>query len=62
MNPVAADFLPAAQDVRGNLTLLTGLQRLQARGVEVDEAAVAHARAWLASEEAKAAGVEGFAL
>lgn len=62
MNPVAADFLPAAQDLRGHLTLITGLQRLQARGVAVDEAALAQARAWLASDEAKAAGVEGIAL
>lgn len=62
MNPVAADFLPAAQDVCGQLTLLTGLQRLQARGVEVDEAALTHARVWLASDEAKAAGVEGISL
>ena len=62
MNPVAADFLPAAQDVRGHLTLLTALQRLQARGVAVEEAALAHARTWLASEEAKAAGIEGISL
>ena len=62
MNPVAADFLPAAQDVGGNLTLLTALQRLQARGAAVDEAALAHAREWLASDAAKTAGVDGFAL
>lgn len=62
MNPVAADFIPAAQDARGQLMLLTGLQRLQARGVEVDEAALAHTRAWLVSDEAKAAGVEGISL
>ena len=62
INPVAADFLPAAQDLRGHLALITGLQRLQARGVAVDEAALAQARAWLASDEAKAAGVEGIAL
>jgi len=62
INPVAADFLPAAQDVRGHLTLLTALQRLQATGAEVDEAALAHCRAWLASDEAKAAGLDGVAI
>ena len=62
MNPVPADFLPAAQDVRGQLTLLTALQRLQARGVAVDEIALAHSRAWLASDEAKAAGIEGITI
>jgi len=62
MNPVATDFLPAAQDVSGHLTLLTALQRLQARSAAVDETALAHARAWLASDAAKTAGVDGFAL
>ena len=62
MNPVAADFLPAAQGISGHLILLTGLQRLQARGTMAEEAAVAHVRAWLASEEAKAAGIEGIVL
>ena len=62
INPVAADFLPAAQDLAGNLTLLTALQRLQARGIAVDEVALDHARAWLSSDAAKAAGIEGVAL
>ncbi|HET7538061.1 MAG TPA: hypothetical protein VFJ90_16490, partial [Candidatus Didemnitutus sp.] len=58
----AADFLPGAQDTRGHLALVTGLQRLQARGIAPDEAALAHARAWLASDEAKAVGVSGVQL
>lgn len=62
INPVAADFLPAAQDVRGQLTLLTALQRLQAQGGAVDEAALAHSRTWLATDEAKEAGVDGIVL
>lgn len=62
MNPVAADFLPAAQDLRGHLTLITALQRLQARGAAVDEAVLTHSRVWLASDEAKAAGLEGLAI
>lgn len=62
INPVAADFLPAAQDLRGQLALITGLQRLQARGVAVDEAALAHARNWLMSDEAKAVGIDGISL
>jgi hypothetical protein len=53
----AADFLPAAKDARGQLTLLTALQRLKARGGGADEAALAGARAWLASEEARALGL-----
>lgn len=62
MNPVAADFLPAAQDTGGHLTLLTALQRLQSRGVAVDETALTHIRTWLASDEAKTAGVAGISL
>ena len=62
INPVAEDLLPATQDVNGYLTLLTGIQRLQARGVVVEEAVLERARNWLASEEAKAAGIEGIAL
>jgi hypothetical protein len=58
----APDFLPAAKDTRGQLALVTALQRLQARGAPVDEAALAHARAWLASDDAKAAGVAGISL
>ncbi len=58
----AGDFLPAAKDARGQLALVTGLQRLQARGAAVDEAALAHARAWLATDEAKALGVAGINL
>jgi len=53
----AADFLGAAQDARGRLALVTGLQRLKARGATLDEAAVAAAREWLASAEAQALGV-----
>lgn len=59
-------FLKAAQanpaDARAQLALVTALQRLQARGTTVDEAAFAHARAWLASDAAKTAGVSDIAL
>ncbi len=56
-------FLRAAQtnpdDVRAQLTLVTALQRLQARGAAIDGASLDHARAWLASPAAAAAGVTG---
>lgn len=56
-------FLAAAQanpaDHRAQLTLVTALQRLQARGAAVSEAALAHARAWLASDAASAVGASG---
>lgn len=59
-------FLRAAQtnpdDIRAQLTLVTGLQRLRARGAGIDEAALAHARAWLVTDAAKAAGVAGIEL
>jgi hypothetical protein len=59
-------FLKNAQtnptDARAQLALVTALQRLQARGATVDEAALAHARAWLASEAATTTGVAGLAL
>jgi len=59
-------FLQSAQanpsDVRAQLALVTALQRLRARGATLDEPAVAHARAWLASEAASAAGVAGLTL
>lgn len=62
----AALFLKAAQsnpgDARAQLALVTALQRLAARGATPDEAALAHARAWLASEAAAAAGVSNLAL
>ncbi|WP_415909120.1 hypothetical protein [Oleiharenicola sp. Vm1] len=62
----AALFLQAAQanpaDARAQLALVTALQRLQARGAAPDEAALAHARAWLASDAASAAGVAGVAV
>lgn len=59
-------FLKAAQanpaDARAQLALVTALQRLQARGATADEAALAHARTWLASDAATAAGVGDLAL
>jgi hypothetical protein len=58
----AEDFLPAAQDARGHLALVTALPRLKARGGALDEAAVASARAWLASEEARALGLGEISL
>ena len=54
-------FLRAAQtnpdDVRAQLLLVTALQRLQARGAAIDAASLEHARTWLASPAAAAAGV-----
>lgn len=44
------------------LALLSAIQRLQARGVAVDAAALAHAQAWLASDAAKVAGVADLTL
>ena len=62
----AALFLANAQanpaDVRAQLLLVTAVQRLQARGAAVSESALSHARAWLASDAAKAAGATGIAL
>jgi len=59
-------FLKAAQanpaDARAQLALVTALQRLQTRGVPADETALAHTRAWLASEAAANAGVSDIAL
>lgn len=59
-------FLQAAQanpaDTRAQLALVTALQRLQARGTVADEAALAHARTWLASGTAKTAGVSDLRL
>jgi hypothetical protein len=57
-----ADFLPAARDARGQLALVTALQRLQARGAAVDENARATALAWLASDEARALGLGDLSL
>lgn len=56
-------FLRAAQtnpdDARAQLLLVTAIQRLQARGAAIDGASLEHARAWLASPAAAAAGVTG---
>ena len=61
-----APFVQAAQknpaDIRAQLALVTGLQRLKALGAPPDEAALALARAWLATEAAQAAGVGGLEL
>jgi hypothetical protein len=59
-------FLQAAQanpsDARAQLALVTGILRLRARGATVEEPALAHARAWLASPEARAAGVGAMSI
>jgi hypothetical protein len=59
-------FVRAAEtnpdDVRAQLTLVTALQRLRARGDAIDEAALARARAWLESDAAKSAGLAGLSL
>jgi hypothetical protein len=61
-----APFVAAAQsnpaDVRAQLALVTALMRLEALGAELDDAAVAQARDWLASEAAQTAGITGLAL
>lgn len=62
--PATADlFLRNARanpdDVRAQLTLVTTVHRLRAQGAAVDAAALEHARAWLASEAARSAGVTG---
>lgn len=58
-------FVAAAQanpdDPKAQLTLVSALLRLQAAGRAGDPAAIAHAKAWLASPAAEAAGVSGFA-
>ncbi|MBA4136420.1 MAG: hypothetical protein C0518_03790 [Opitutus sp.] len=54
-------FLKAAQtnpaDARAQLALVTAIPRLRTRGANVDDAALTHARTWLASDAAKSAGV-----
>lgn len=66
VNAPAELFLKAAQenpaDARAQLALVTALRRLSARGAALPEAALAHARTWLASEAAATAGVQGLAL
>jgi hypothetical protein len=61
-----APFVAAAQanpsDVRANLALLTGLQRLKEMGAMVDEEALVLARAWIASEAAQALGLSGIEI
>lgn len=49
-------------DVRAQLALVTAVLRLRELGRATDGTALAHARAWLASPEAQAAGVSGVAL
>jgi hypothetical protein len=46
-------------DIRAQLMLVTGLQRLKGLGASPDEAALDHARAWLSSDAARTAGIEG---
>ena len=57
----AAPLVQAARanpgDIRAQLTLVSGLQRLKALGAPPDEAALALARAWLATDAAQAAGL-----
>lgn len=66
---VQLDAAPFVQDARANpddpraqLALVTALGRLKALGAAPDEAALAQARAWLASAAAQAAGVTGVEL
>lgn len=60
-----APFLGAAQanpdDVRAQLTLVSALLRWRARGLTPDDAALQHAREWLATDAAREAGVAGVA-
>jgi len=62
----ATPFVQAAlanpADIRAQLGLVAALLRLKALGAQMDETALTHARTWLASEAAKAAGVTGMEL
>jgi hypothetical protein len=49
-------------EVRAQLALVTALQRLKALGAPADEEALALARAWLASDAARALGLAGLEL
>lgn len=49
-------------DVRAQLGLVSALLRLKARGVELDATALAHARAWLASDGAVQADVSALQI
>ncbi|HEY4245569.1 MAG TPA: hypothetical protein VGM64_01870 [Lacunisphaera sp.] len=59
-------FVSAVQanpgDVRANLALITGLQRLKELGGTLDDEALNLARAWLASDAAQALGLSGIEL
>jgi hypothetical protein len=46
-------------DVRAQLSLVSALVRMKSQGLPAEAAALAHARTWLASDAAKAAGVTG---
>ncbi len=71
---LAADHAPAdaalllacaranPQDVRAQLTLLSGVLRLRARGIEPDAETHRHLREWLATEAAAAADVSALIL
>jgi hypothetical protein len=49
-------------DIRAQLLLVTGLQRLKALGAPEDDDALTHARTWLATEAAQVAGLSGLEL
>jgi hypothetical protein len=57
----ASLFLRSAQanpdDARAQLMLVTAIQRLRARGVQVDPAAMQHASSWLESDAARNSGI-----
>ncbi len=61
-----APFVSAVQanpaDVRANLALITGLQRLKELGGTLDDEALGLARTWLASDAAQALGLSGIEL
>lgn len=56
----AAQAMPA--DGRAQLTLVTGLLRMKTLGIATEPESLEHARAWLATEAAKAAGVASVQL
>jgi hypothetical protein len=56
----AARTMP--DDIRAQLALATGLKRMKTLGIAVESESIEHARAWLATDAAKSAGVDRFQL
>ena len=56
----AAQAMP--EDARAQLALVTAVARMKALGLAVEDESLAHARTWLATDAARAAGVAGLKL